>query len=226
VRAAAARGFQVCVHAIGDRANSLVLDAFDAVTRGRPARSGGGRVEAVPGPNRRHRIEHAQLLDPRDVPRFRALGVLPSMQPTHCTSDMPWASARLGVERLAGAYAWRSLLATGTVIAGGSDFPVELPNPFHGIHAAVTRRPLTGPDPGWQPEQRMTRAEAVRAFTLWNAYAAHQEGVLGSLEPGKWADLVVCSADVFTCAESDIAAIEPVLILIAGEIVLDRRPTG
>jgi predicted amidohydrolase YtcJ len=145
------------------------------------------------------------------------------MQPTHCTSDMPWADARLGAERLDGAYAWRSLLRTGTIIAGGSDFPVELPNPFHGIHAAVTRRPRAGPDPSWQPEQRMTRGEAVRAFTLWNAYAAHQEGTLGSLEPGKAADLVVCSADVFACPEMEIASISPVLTLVAGEIVLDRR---
>lgn len=225
VRSAAARGFQVCVHAIGDRANSLVLDAFEAVMRGRPA-VGGGHVPAVPGTDPRHRVEHAQLLDVRDVPRFRALGVLPSMQPTHCTSDMPWAPSRLGPDRLTGAYAWRSLLATGTVIAGGSDFPVELPNPFHGIHAAVTRRPRAGPDPGWQPDQRMTRGEAVRAFTLWNAYAAHQEATLGSLEPGKWADLVVCSDDIFTCAAEDIAAIEPVLTVIGGEIVLDHRPTG
>jgi predicted amidohydrolase YtcJ len=225
VRAAAARGFQVCVHAIGDRANTLVLDAFEAVIRGRPA-AGGGRLPAVPGADSRHRVEHAQLLDARDVPRFTALGVLPSMQPTHCTSDMPWAPARLGPDRLVGAYAWRSLLATGTVIAGGSDFPVELPNPFHGIHAAVTRRPREGPDPGWQPEQRMTRGEAVRAFTLWNAYAAHQESGLGSLEPGKWADLVVCSADVFTCGDSELPAIEPVLTLVGGEVVLDRRPPG
>jgi hypothetical protein len=148
------------------------------------------------------------------------------MQPTHCTSDMPWTEARLGTERLPGVYAWRSLLRTGTVIAGGSDFPVELPNPFHGIHAAVTRRPRAGPDPGWQPEQRMTRAEAVRAFTAWNAYAAHREADLGTLEPGKWADLVVCSSDVFTCPATEIAAIEPVLTLIAGEIVLDRRPAS
>jgi predicted amidohydrolase YtcJ len=221
-RAAAARGFQVCVHAIGDRANTLVLDTLEAVMAGRPS-AAGGRLGAVPGADPRHRVEHAQVLTERDIPRFRALGVLPSMQPTHCTSDMPWAPGRLGPERLPGAYAWRSLLATGTVIAGGSDFPVELPNPFHGIHAAVTRRPREGSDPGWQPEQRMTRAEAVRAFTAWNAYAAHQEAALGTLEAGKWADLVVCSADVFTCPESEIPGIEPVLTLVAGEVVLDRR---
>jgi predicted amidohydrolase YtcJ len=221
-RAAAARGFQVCVHAIGDRANTLVLDALQAVLEGRPS-AGGGRLAARPGADPRHRVEHAQVLTAADIPRFRALGVLPSMQPTHCTSDMPWADARLGAERLDGAYAWRSLLRTGTIIAGGSDFPVELPNPFHGIHAAVTRRPRAGPDPSWQPEQRMTRGEAVRAFTLWNAYAAHQESTLGSLEPGKAADLVVCSADVFACPEMEIASISPVLTLVAGEIVLDRR---
>jgi hypothetical protein len=221
-RAAAARGFQVCVHAIGDRANTLVLDALEAVTMGRPS-AAGGRLAAIPGADPRHRVEHAQILAEPDIPRFRALGVLPSMQPTHCTSDMPWADSRLGAERIPGAYAWRSLLRTGTLIAGGSDFPVELPNPFHGIHAAVTRRPRTGPDPGWQPDQRMTRAEAVRAFTAWNAYAAHQEAELGTLEPGKQADLVVCSADVFTCPETEIAAIEPVLSLVGGEIVLDRR---
>ena len=221
-RDAAARGFQVCVHAIGDRANTLVLDALEAVLRGRPSRAG-GRLAAIPGVDPRHRVEHAQILAEPDVPRFQALGILPSMQPTHCTSDMPWADARLGAERLPGAYAWRSLLRTGTVIAGGSDFPVELPNPFHGIHAAVTRRPLAGPDPGWQPEQRMTRAEAVRSFTAWNAFATHRESELGTLERGKWADLVMCSADVFTCAEMDIPTIAPVLTMIAGEIVLDRR---
>lgn len=222
VRAAAERGFQVCVHAIGDRANTLVLDALEAVLHGR-ASAAGGRLAAVPGRDPRHRVEHAQILAEADIPRFRGLGVLPSMQPTHCTSDMPWADTRLGADRLPGAYAWRSLLRTGTVIAAGSDFPVELPNPFHGIHAAVTRRPRGGPDPGWQPEQRMTRAEAIRAFTAWNAYAAHQEALLGTLEPGKWADLVVCSANVFTCPEMEIGAIEPVLTLVAGDVALDRR---
>src|SRR4029078_1858393 len=138
------------VHAIGDRANTLVLDAFERALR------------RAPRPDHRLRVEHAPIPPAAHVPRFARLGVLPSMQATHCTSDMAWAAERLGPERLRGAYAWRSLLATGTVIAGGSDFPVESPTPFYGIHAAVTRRPREGEDPQWQPEQRMTRQEAVR----------------------------------------------------------------
>jgi predicted amidohydrolase YtcJ len=194
-----AHGFQVCVHAIGDRANTLTLDAFETV------------LSEGPRPAAPLRVEHAQILIPADIPRFRRLGVVPSMQPTHCTSDMAWAVERLGPDRLAGAYAWRSLLRTGVVIAGGSDFPVEDPNPFHGLHAAVARPT--------QPEERMTREEAVRAFTTWAAYAARQEDELGSLEPGKRADLVVCSDDVFTCPESAIRDIRPVLTLVGGEVV-------
>ena len=204
---AGARGFQVCVHAIGDRANRLVLDAFERALARAPKR------------DHRLRVEHAQILADDDIPRFRRLGVLPSMQATHCTSDMAWASERLGPERLRGAYAWRSLLATGVVIAGGSDFPVECPNPFYGLHASVTRRPRTGDDPHWQPEQRMTRDEAVRSFTVWNAFASRQEADLGTLEPGKRADLIVLSDDVFTCPEEHIAEIRPVLTLVGGDIV-------
>jgi predicted amidohydrolase YtcJ len=204
---AGALGFQVCVHAIGDRANTLVLDAFERA------------LARVPRVDHRLRVEHAQVLAERDIPRFQRLGVVPSMQATHCTSDMAWAAERLGPERLRGAYAWRSLLATGVKIAGGSDFPVESLNPFYGIHAAVTRRPRTGGDPGWQPEQRMTRAEAVRSFTTWNAYAARQEAELGSLEPGKHADLVVLSDDVFACPEDQIPRIRPTLSLVGGEVV-------
>jgi predicted amidohydrolase YtcJ len=204
---AGARGFQVCVHAIGDRANTLVLDAFERA------------LARAPRPDHRLRVEHAQILTDRDVPRFAALGVLPSMQATHCTSDMAWAAERLGPERVRGAYAWRSLLATGVVIAGGSDFPVESPNPFHGIHAAVTRRPRDRDAKGWQPEQRMTREEAVRSFTTWNAYASRQEAELGSLEIGKRADVVVLSDDVFTCAEARIPDIRPTLTVLEGEVV-------
>ena len=211
-REAAALGFQVCVHAIGDRANTLALDVFEKIL------AGGGA-----GPEPRFRVEHAQILAEPDIPRFRQLGVLPSMQPTHCTSDMRWAAERLGPERLAGAYAWRSLLATGTIIAGGSDFPVEDANPFHGIHAAVTRRPLDGEDRGWQPAQRMTREEAVRSFTVWNAHAARQEAELGSLEPGKRADLVALSADVFRCPEARIKDIVPMLTMVGGDVVFTRE---
>jgi predicted amidohydrolase YtcJ len=208
---AAALGFQVCVHAIGDRANTLTLDALEAaLARG-------------PWPDHRFRVEHAQILTEGDIPRFHRLGALPSMQATHCTSDMEWAAERLGPDRLRGAYAWRSLLATGVIIAGGSDFPVESPSPFHGLYAAVARRPRSGEDRGWQPEQRMTREEAIRSFTSWNAYASRQEDSLGTLEPGKHADLVVLSDDVFACAEERIKDITPVLSLVGGEVVF-RSP--
>jgi predicted amidohydrolase YtcJ len=206
-RESAERGFQVCVHAIGDAANTLTLDTFEKVL-GERART-----------DHRFRVEHAQILTQQDIPRFRRLGVLPSMQATHCTSDMPWAEERLGAERLEGAYAWRSLLNTGVVIPGGSDFPVEDANPFHGIYASVARRPLSGEDRGWQPEQRMTREEAVRSYTIWNAYGSHQEADFGTLEPGKRADLVALSDDVFTCPEERIKDITPVLTMVDGQVV-------
>jgi predicted amidohydrolase YtcJ len=204
-REVSARGFHVWVHAIGDRANTMVLDVFE-------------HVRAVGGPQSRLRVEHAQILTPADIPRFARLGVVPSMQPTHCTSDMRWAGERLGPERLAGAYAWRSVLDSGAYIAGGSDFPVEDANPFHGLHAAVTRRPLEGADPGWQPEQRMTRDEAVRSFTIWNARSIGLEADQGSLEVGKRADLIALSDDAFTCAEERIAGLAPVLTVVGGAV--------
>lgn len=213
---AVARGFQVCVHAIGDRANTIALDTFARALAARPAEARAARL----------RVEHAQILAPSDIPRFRELGVLPSMQATHCTSDMAWAVERLGPERLEGAYAWRSLLDTGVTIAGGSDFPVESPNPFHGIHAAVTRRPRTGGECASHPEQRMTREEAVRSFTTWNAYASHRESELGALVPGMRADLIVCSEDVFACPEERIKDIHPVLTMVGGEVVYERPALG
>ena len=212
-REAAGRGFHVWVHAIGDRANTLVLDVFE-------------KVRATGGLSPRLRVEHAQILAPADIPRFARLGVVPSMQPTHCTSDMRWADERLGPERLDGAYAWRSVLDSGAYIAGGSDFPVEDANPFHGLHAAVTRRPREGDDPRWQPAQRMTRDEAVRSFTIWNARSIGQASELGSLEPGKRADLIALSEDVFTCAEQAIAGITPVLTMVGGEIVAGDPAAG
>ena len=212
-REATGRGFHVWVHAIGDRANTLVLDIFE-------------KVLAAGGPQPRLRVEHAQILAPADIPRFARFGVVPSMQPTHCTSDMRWAGDRLGPERLEGAYAWRSVLDSGAYIAGGSDFPVEDANPFHGIHAAVTRRPRDGDDPGWQPSQRMTREEAVRSFTIWNARSIGRETDQGSLEPGRRADLIALSNDVFTCAEEKIAGITPTLTMVDGEIVAGAQAAG
>jgi predicted amidohydrolase YtcJ len=205
-REAVSRGFHVWVHAIGDRANTLVLDVFEGVL-------------AAGGPRPQLRVEHAQILAPADIPRFARLGVVPSMQPTHCTSDMRWAGERLGPERLAGAYAWRSVLDSGAYIAGGSDFPVEDANPFHGLHAAVTRRPRDGDDPRWQPAQRMTREEAVRAFTIWNARSIGREADQGSLEPGKRADLIALSDDLFSCPEARIADLAPVLTIVGGAVV-------
>ena len=204
-REAAARGFHVWVHAIGDRANTLVLDVFE-------------RALATTDRRPHLRIEHAQILTPADIPRFARLGVVPSMQPTHCTSDMRWAGERLGPERLVGAYAWRSVLDAGSYVAGGSDFPVEDANPFHGLHAAVTRAPREGGDPGWQPEQRMTRDEAVRSFTIWNARSIGREAEMGSLEPGKRADLIALSEDVFACPAPRIAAIRPLLTMVGGAV--------
>jgi hypothetical protein len=211
-RNAAQVGLALTVHAIGDRANTLTLDTFEQTLRARP--------EAR---DLRLRVEHAQILAEADIPRFRALGVLPSMQATHCTSDMAWAEERLGPDRLHGAYAWRSLLDTGVIIAGGSDFPVESPNPFYGIYASVTRRPLSGDDRGWQPGQRTTREEAVRSFTAWNAYASHQEDDVGALTPGRRADLIVCSDDVFTCPEAGIKDIVPLVTMVGGEVAYRRR---
>lgn len=201
-------GFQIAVHAIGDRGNRLVLDIYEDVLTRHPA------------PDRRHRVEHAQIVSPEDLPRFAALGVIPSMQFTHCTSDMDWVEERLGGGRLAGAYAWRSLIETGCRIPGGSDFPVESINPLLGIYAAVTRQDLTGrPEGGWMSAERLTIDEAIRAFTIDAAYAAHEEGRRGSLAPGKVADFVVLSEDLVTALPGDIPRIEVLATVIGGEIV-------
>ncbi len=198
------RGYQVCVHAIGDRANRRVLDAFEQA----------GASDA------RHRVEHAQLLHPDDIARFASLGVIPSMQPTHCTSDMRWVADRVGDKRALGAYAWRSLIETGVPIAGGSDFPVESHNPFLGFYAAVTRQNHEGqPEGGWQPDQRMTRDEALKSFTIWAAYAAFEEDQKGTLELGKLADFIVIDRDVMTCEPSEILNTRVLSTVIGGEWV-------
>lgn len=176
-------GFQVATHAIGDAGNRMVLDAYEAAL-------------AEVGSDLRHRVEHAQVLSLEDIPRLRAHGIIASMQPVHATDDMNMAEDRVGPERIAGAYAWRTLLDQGITIASGSDFPVSSENPFDGLHAAITRTDREGkPVGGWYPQQAMTPHEALRSFTLDAAFAAHQEKVLGSLEPGKWADFVLLDQD-------------------------------
>ena len=187
---AAGRGFQVNVHAIGDAANQVALDGFAM------------RKEKSP---LRHRIEHAQVIRMKDIQRFAELGVIASMQPTHATSDKNMAEDRIGAERIKGAYAWRRLLDTGAVLAGGSDFPVEPEQPMFGLHAAVTRQDRNNqPDGGWYADQSLHADEALRIFTIDAAYAAGQEQHLGSLEPGKRADFVLLDSDIFEIAPRDI----------------------
>jgi predicted amidohydrolase YtcJ len=211
------KGYQVCTHAIGDRANREVLDAYERAWRAfRPSE------EAEPG--QRFRVEHAQLLAPSDIMRFAQLGVIASMQPTHCTSDMRWVEARVGPERANGAYAWKSLLVSGAHLAFGSDFPVESQNPFLGIYAAVTRQDAEGnPAGGWMPQEKLSREEAVRAFTLGAAYAEFAEGSKGSLSVGKLADFIVVDRDIFTCPAPDIRETRVLRTVIGGESVWERQ---
>ncbi len=229
---ALAHGFQMCTHAIGDRANNIVLNAYEEALQQNPARAHDARF----------RIEHAQVLDPLDIPRFKKLGVIPSMQPTHCTSDMRWAEARLGPVRVRGAYAWRSLLDDGNIIPGGSDFPVESPNPLLGFYAAITRQDRNGIprnaediarsfqlsadgikdssvfNNGWYADQKMTREEALRAFTIWGAYAEFAEKEKGSIEKGKLADLVILSKDIMTIPPIEILSTSVVASIVGGKV--------
>jgi len=209
-------GFQLCIHAIGDRANRLVLDAYEKVMG----------EEADPA-SRRFRIEHAQVLTEQDIPRFRDLGIIPSMQPTHATSDMTFAEDRLGKDRVRTSYAWRTLLETSDsfVIPFGSDFPFAgFDNPFWGIHAAVTRQNDEGkPAGGWYSEECLTREEALRGFTLHAAYAAFQENELGSITAGKRADFVIVQGGVDILNDD----VDPLHIRHAQVLatVLDGKPT-
>ncbi|TAH38263.1 MAG: amidohydrolase [Planctomycetota bacterium] len=193
-------GFQLCTHAIGDAGNRMVLDAYAQALR------------TVPVADHRFRIEHAQVLAPEDIPRFAQLGVLPSMQAQHAVSDGPWAEARLGPERVQGAYAWRALLDRGVIIPGGSDFPVEAVDPIAAFAAAVTRN-------GWHTEQCMTREEALASLTIWPAYAAFQEDELGSIRVGKRADFVVLSEDLLNVPETRLGAVRVELTVFDGRVV-------
>jgi hypothetical protein len=203
---AAARGFQVNTHAIGDRGNRETLDAYAA---------------ALKGPNdKRFRVEHAQMIAPEDFAKFQKFSIIASMQPTHATSDMGWAADRLGPERVKGAYAWQTLMKLGVHLASGSDFPVELANPIDGFYAAVTRQDKQGkPAGGWYPEQRLSREEALRSWTLEGAYAAFEENSNGSLAPGKAADFAMLSNDIMTVPEAEILRTKVTMTVVDGKIV-------
>ena len=204
-------GYQVNVHAIGDAGNRQILDSFEQLGKQYPLAA------------RRHRIEHAQVVQPGDIPRFKQLAIVPSMQPTHATSDQNMAEQRVGPERIKGAYAWRSFLQQGSRIACGSDFPIESPNPLQGIHAAVTRQDMQDvPRGGWHKEQAMTLVEAFRCFTLDAAWAAHQEQSVGSLEPGKWADFIVTDRDLFKVPAADIGKIGVLETWVGGKQVFRK----
>jgi predicted amidohydrolase YtcJ len=214
-KAALAAGFQVCTHAIGDGANRATLNAYERAFRALP--------EAK---DHRFRIEHAQILHREDIPRFAALKVIPSMQPTHCTSDMPWVADRIGEERSRdGAYVWRKLLNGGVPIPAGSDAPVESINPLWGFYSAITRQDHGGnPEGGWHPDQCMTREEALKAFTIHGAYAAFEEEVKGSLEIGKKADLVVLSRDILTIPAREILDTHVDITILSGLPVYGGLP--
>lgn len=207
LRRALAQGFQVATHAIGDAANRMVLDAYEA------AFGGGG------GARHRFRIEHAQVLAPADVPRFKALGVIPSMQPTHCTSDMYWAGDRLGPERAKGAYLWKTFLEQGVPVAGGSDAPVEKIDVLPGLYAAVTRRDAKGwPEGGWHPEERVSITEALTMFAKSAAFAAFEEDDRGTIAPGTRADLTVFTRDVTALAPEEILKAHVAMTMVGGEV--------
>jgi predicted amidohydrolase YtcJ len=172
----------------------------------------------------RHRIEHAQIVSLEDIPRFKELDIIASMQPTHATSDKNMAEDRVGPQRIKGGYAWKTFLDQGTVVAAGSDFPVEHSNPFFGLYSAVTRMDHEGnPDGGWYPNESLTRKEALRAFTIDAAYAGHQEDVLGSIEAGKWADFILIDADYFNAPALGLWEIDVLETWVAGEKVYDSN---
>ena len=210
------RGIQVETHALGDRANRLILDLYAQAFKAVPADE---RKIREP----RWRIEHAQIVDPDDIPRFAKLGVIPSMQPSHAISDLFFAPARLGMDRLVGAYAWQSFLKSGCIIAGGSDAPVERGEPMIEFYAAVARKSIKGESgEGWHPEQAVSREDALKMFTIWPAYAVFEEKDKGSVEVGKLADFTVLSRDIMKIPEAEILETQNEMTVIGGEIIYSR----
>ena len=204
---------QVAVHAIGDRANRITLDAYEAALR---------EVRSARDP--RLRIEHAQVVALEDIPRFARLNIISSMQPPHCTSDMSWAEARVGPERIRGAYAWRAFLKAGVRVPLNSDLPGESPNPFWGMYAAETRQSPDGkPEGGWYADQCLTRAEVLRAYTVESAHAGFEETVMGQIAPGMLADFIVLSEDVLTVPPKSLLSLKVEKTYIGGRLVYSRQ---
>jgi predicted amidohydrolase YtcJ len=207
---AAAAGFQVATHAIGDAANAQIIGVYEQLHRKYPG-------------DRRWRIEHFQIVDPGDIPRLAPAGIIASMQPTHQTSDRLMAEARLGPNRLAGTYAWQTVLKSGAKLAFGSDFPVESPNPFPGLSAGISRQDVNGQPPGgWMPAERLTLGQALHAFTRGAAYAGFAEQKFGALEPGKWADFIVIDRDPTKVDPQSLAKTQVLETWVAGKRVWAR----
>jgi predicted amidohydrolase YtcJ len=207
---AASRGFQIATHAIGDAANAQVISAYEQLSK-------------KYGTTRRWRIEHFQIADPADIPRLAPAGIIASMQPTHQTSDRLMAEKRLGPNRLAGAYAWQTVLRSGARLAFGTDFPVESPDPFPGLAAAISRQDLQGQPPGgWIPSERLTFEQALDAYTRGAAYAGFAEDRIGSLEPGKWADFVIVDRDPTAVDAQSLGRTQVLETWVAGKQVYER----
>lgn len=214
------KGIQVETHAIGDYANRFTLDEYEKALSAVPKSA---RKIAEP----RWRIEHSQIVNPTDIPRFAKLGIIPSMQPSHAIGDLHFAPSRLGMERLKGAYAWNSFIKSGVIVPGGSDAPVERGEPMIEFYAAVARKDIRGfTGEGWHPEEKVTREQALKMFTIWPAYVAFEENLRGSIEVGKLADLTVLSADIMKIPEAEILKTHCVMTVIGGEIVFAAAPAS
>jgi hypothetical protein len=214
VNTAAGRGFQVAVHAIGDAANAQAISVFEQA------------AAAYPG-DKRWRIEHAQVVDTADIPRLAPAGIIASMQPTHQTSDRTMAEKRLDPPRLLGAYAWQSMLRSGARLAFGSDFPVESPNPFPGLGAAISRQDASGRPPGgWFPAQRLSLPQALHAFTRGAAHAGFAEQKIGALEPGKWADFIIVDRDISAVTPQAVYGTQVLETWVAGEKLWSRTASA
>ena len=211
------KGIQVETHAIGDKANRFILDEYETALKAVPASE---RKVAEP----RWRVEHAQIVNPADIPRFAKLGIIPSMQPSHAIGDLFFAPSRLGIERLAGAYAWESFIKSGVVVPGGSDAPVERGEPMIEFYAAVARKDQKGfSGEGWHPEEAVTREQALKMFTIWPAYAAFEEKLRGTIEVGKLADLTILSADIMKIPAPEILKTRNLMTVINGEVVYEAN---